>query len=368
MPELWAGTDAGKGEHHCTVIDADGAKVLSRRVPNNESELLELITDVLRISEDVTWAVDLNAGGAALLIALLVNHGQKLLYIPGRTVHHASASYRGDGKTDAKDAYVIADQARMRRDLEPLTAGDEIAVDLRILTARRYDLAADRTRAINRMRAQMLEYFPALERAFDYSASKASLVLLTGYQTPAGLRRIGRNRLAAWLKNRKVRNAAAVAATAIEAAEAQHTAVPGEKLAAALVAKLAREVMAFDEEITETDKLIEGRFREHQHADVILSMPGIGPVLGAEFIAVTGGDMNTFGTADRLAGVAGLAPVPRDSGRISGNLHRPRRYSRRLLRVFYLSAQAAARCCPVSKTFYERKRSEGKGHKQAVLA
>jgi hypothetical protein len=46
--------------------------------------------------------------------------------------------------------------------------------------------------------------------------------------------------------------------------------------------------------------------------------------------------MNIFGTPDRLAGVAGLAPVPRDSGRISGKLHRPRRYSRRLLRVFYL--------------------------------
>ena len=33
-------------------------------------------------------------------------------------------------------------------------------------------------------------------------------------------------------------------------------------------------------------------------------------MLGAEFIAATGGDMNTFGSADRLAGVAGLAPVP----------------------------------------------------------
>nr|WP_326847240.1 transposase [Streptomyces kaniharaensis] len=36
------GTDAGKTEHHRTVIDADGAKVLSRRVPNSEPELLEL--------------------------------------------------------------------------------------------------------------------------------------------------------------------------------------------------------------------------------------------------------------------------------------------------------------------------------------
>ncbi|MGA5504700.1 IS110 family transposase [Streptomyces umbrinus] len=368
VTEIWAGTDAGKAHHHCVVIDAGGNRLLSRRVANDETELLALIADVIELGEELTWAIDLNAGGAALLIALLVNQSQKLLYIPGRTVHHASGSYRGDGKTDAKDAFVIADQARMRHDLHPVHTGDKIAVDLRILTARRYDLVADRTRAINRLRAQMLEYFPALERAFDYSVSKAALILLTGYQTPASLRRTGKSRLTTWLKNRKVRSAEGVATTAIQAAEAQHTALPGERLAAAMVAKLAREVTALNEEITETDKLIEGRFREHRHAEVIASLPGIGALLGADFIALTGGDMTIFGTPDRLAGVAGLAPVPKDSGRISGNLHRPRRYSRRLLRVFYLSAQTAARCCPVSKAFYDRKRAEGKGHKQAVLA
>nr|WP_107417239.1 IS110 family transposase [Streptomyces sp. CB00455] len=370
VPELWAGTDAGKAEHHCTVIDTEGKRRLSRRVANDENTLLQLIADVLALSEGepVTWAIDLNAGGAALMIALLTDNGQRVLYIPGRTVHHASGSYRGDGKTDAKDAFVIADQARMRRDLQSMHRGDDIAVDLRILTSRRLDLAADRTRAINRLRAQMLEYFPALERAFDYSTSKGSLVLLTGYQTPGALRRIGKNRLAVWLKNRKVRNFTLVAATAIEAAEAQHTAVPGEKLAGAVVAKLAREVMALDEEIAETDVLIEGRFRDHPHAEVILSMPGIGPVLGAEFIAHTGGDMSIYGTSDRLAGVAGLAPVPKDSGRISGNMRRPRRYCRRLLRVFYMSSMVAARCCPTSKAFYERKKAEGKNHKQAIIA
>ncbi|WSP78328.1 IS110 family transposase [Streptomyces sp. NBC_01235] len=370
VPELWAGTDAGKAAHHCTVIDTDGTRRLSRRVDNDETALLKLIADVLELSDGdpVTWAIDLNAGGAALLIALLTDNGQQVLYIPGRTVHHASGSYRGDGKSDAKDAFVIADQARMRRDLEPLHRGDDIAVDLRILTSRRLDLAADRTRAINRLRAQMLEYFPALERAFDYKTSKAALVLLTHYQTPAALRRTGGNRLATWLKNRKVRNYQLIAATAVEAAEAQHTAVAGEKLAATMVARLAREVMALDEEIAETDALIEGRFRDHPHAEVILSMPGLGPVLGAEFIAHTGGDLSVFASADRLAGVAGLAPVPKDSGRISGNMRRPRRYCRRLLRVFYMSAMVAARSCPVSRAFYERKRAEGKGHKQAIIA
>ncbi len=373
MPELWAGTDAGKAEHHCTAIDAEGRKLLSRRVQNDEADLLQLLGDVLDLADGgpVTWAVDFNAGGAALWITLLVNHGQQLVYIPGRTIHHASAACKGDGKSDAKDAFVIADQARMRRDLHPLAETSEIAVGLKILTARRMDLSADRTRAINRLRAQILEYFPALERAFDYSTSKTALILLTGYQTPAALRRIGRSRLAAWLKNHGVRvssYAKSAADAAVTAAEAQHTAVPGEKTSAKIVHALAREVMALDQEIAELEALIESRFREHPDATVITSMPGIGTTLGAEFIAATGGDMTAFGSPDRLAGVAGLAPVPRDSGKVSGNLRRPRRYSRRLLRMFYLSAQVAATHCPESKAFYQRKRAEGKTHKQAVLA
>ncbi|GGJ58071.1 hypothetical protein GCM10010121_080940 [Streptomyces brasiliensis] len=53
---------------------------------------------------------------AALSINILLNHGQRLVCIPGLAVNRAAAGYRGTGKTDAKDATVIADQARMRRD------------------------------------------------------------------------------------------------------------------------------------------------------------------------------------------------------------------------------------------------------------
>jgi transposase len=368
--QLWAGVDAGKSDHHCVVINADGQRLLSQRVPNDEAELLELMAAVMTLADggDVTWAIDLNHGGAALLIALLIAAEQQLLYIPGRTVYHASGGYRGDGKTDAKDAAVIADQARMRRDLQPLRAGDEIAVDLRILTARRGDLVADRTRAINRLRAQLLEYFPALERAFDYSKNRAALILLTGYQTPDGLRRVGAVRLETWLRKRKARNASAVATAALAAADAQHTSVPGQQIAATMVARLAKEVITLDTEIAETETMIEDRFRRHRHAEIILSMPGFGVTLGAEFLAATGGDMATFDSVDRLAGVSGLAPVPHDSGRITGNLKRPRRYDRRLLRACYLAAQIAIRTDPASRTYYDRKRTQGKTHTQAVLA
>ncbi|MDQ0578980.1 IS110 family transposase [Streptomyces rishiriensis] len=240
---------------------------------------------------------------------------QSILYIPGRTIHHASGSYRGDGRTDAKDAYVIAEQARMRRDVLPLQQQDEIAVDLRILTARRYDLTADRTRSINRLRAQLLDCFTALERAVNYSTSKAALVMLTGYQTPAALRRTGQSRLSPWLANRKVRHAPAVAAAAPEAARAQHTVIPGERTAGAIVRTLATAVMDLAEEIARTDALIEALFREHAHAAAITSMPGMGSLLGAEFIACTGGwTPSASGSTRSLAvrrSVVAAVPAPR---------------------------------------------------------
>ncbi|MFF9780714.1 Transposase and inactivated derivatives [Streptomyces sp. SceaMP-e96] len=367
MPRIWAGVDIGKEHHHCVVINPDGERLLSRRVLNDETALLELIGDVLALDTDVLWAVDLNHGGAALLIGLLLSHDQPMAYITGLAVHRASASYRGESKTDAKDAFVIADQARMRRDLGLLRPGDEIAVDLRTLTTRRTDLVCDRTRQINRLRAQLLEIFPALERELELT-NKGPVVLLTGYQTPAAIRRAGAKRIETWLRNRKVRSAAALARTAVQAAEAQHTALPGERLAAAMVVRLAKGVMALDEEIAEVDALIEARFREHPHAEVILSLPGMGKQTGAAFIAATGGDMDAFGSADRLAGYAGLAPAPRDSGRVRGNLRRPTRFHRGLLNAMYLSALSSLKSCPASKTYYARKRAEGKGHKQALLA
>ena len=367
MTEIWAGIDAGKTHHHCVVIDDTGKRLLSRRVANDETELLKLLGDVLALDEVTAWGIDLADGGAGLVIALLLNHGQRLLYIPGRAVNRASEGYRGDGKTDAKDAAIIADQARVRRDLMPLRPGDELVTELKVLTGHRRDLSDDRTRAINRLRGHLTGIFPGLERELDLG-NVGPLVLLTGYQTPAAIRRTGAKRLATWLRNRKVRGADQPAAKAVDAAENQHTAVPGEKITAQVVHSLAREVMALNEKIAETDKLIEGRFRQHRHAEVIASMPGIGPLLGAEFLAATGGDMDAFDSADRLAGFAGVAPAARDSGKISGNLHRPKRYSRRLQRVFYTSALISIRCCDESRRFYDRKRAEGKRHVQAVLA
>jgi transposase len=123
VDKAWAGVDAGKEFHWAHVLDASGRELLSRKVENDEASLSKLIDDALLLGEEVVWAVDQPGGGAALLLALLWERNQRVLYVPGLTVDRARDAYRGESKTDARDARVIADQSRMRSDLSELKPG-----------------------------------------------------------------------------------------------------------------------------------------------------------------------------------------------------------------------------------------------------
>src|SRR3712207_3905183 len=137
MDKVWAGVDAGKEFHWAHVLDAAGRQLLSRRVENAEADILKLIDEALSLAEEDVWAVDQPGGSAALLLALLWERNQRMLYVPGLTVDRARDAYRGESKTDARDARVIADQARMRSDLSELRAGEQELAELQLLLARR---------------------------------------------------------------------------------------------------------------------------------------------------------------------------------------------------------------------------------------
>jgi transposase len=367
LEKAWAGIDVGKRHHWVCVVDAEGRQLLSAKVANDEAEIAAVIGSVTGIGGVITWAVDIIGAPSALLLALLSQADQRVRYASGRLVAAMSGAYSGDGKTDPKDAYVIAETARMRRDLPVIDHKSDLVCNLGLLTARRADLIADRVRTINRLRDILTSVFPALEREFDFSSCKGALVLLTGYACPARLRRIGEARLASWLRQRRVRGYAGVAARAVAAAQSQRITLPGQDLAADIVSELAHNLLALDQRVTELDAQIAAMFAQHPQAEIIQSMPGFGPILGATLL-VTAGDLAAFPSAGHLAAAGGLVPVPNDSGRRTGNLHKPRRYSRPLRHVLYLSAQTSMTRDGPSRDYYLKKRGTGRTHQQAVIA
>jgi transposase len=205
-----------------------------------------------------------------------------------------------------------------------------------------------------------------LERALDLN-SKGPLTLLTHYQTPAQLRRAGHKRIAAYLRNRSVKGSNSVAQKALAAAKAQSVTLPAQDVAASIVGELAEEVLGLKERISALDEELEQRFFARPEARILTSLPGIGPILGAEFLVAVG-DICAFESADQLAAYAGLVPASRDSGKRVGNNKRMRGGNKTLKRVFYQSAFASLRSAPESRVFYDRKRTEGKRHTQALIA
>jgi transposase len=379
--KLWVGIDVGKQFHHACAVDERGKTVFSRKVKNRQAAIEELITRTRAKagvagagpgeSGEVTWALDMTSGSAGLLVTLLVATGQPVLAVPGRLVNRMTGAFAGEAKTDARDARTIAETARLRGDLAPVNVPDQVVGDLQVLTGRREDLMADWVRGVNRLRELLGSIFPSLEEAFDYS-TRSALILLTGFQTAAGVRAAGEAGVAAFLREHRAwaPGIPAMAATAVAVAAEQDLALPAEAVTAPLIARLARQLLDLDREIKDLDKHLTSTFEKHPHAEIITSVDGFGPVLGAELLADTGGDLAAgFGTPDRLAAYAGLAPVPRDSGRVRGNLHRPKRYHRGLRRVFYLAAlTASTRPDTPSRAFYQRKRDQGKRHVQALIA
>ncbi|MFI5477472.1 transposase, partial [Streptomyces cacaoi] len=207
MSRMRAGSDSVNGHRYGLALDTERRTLLSRRIANDEPELRKLIGDVLDLAD-----------------------GRPVM--PGRLVNRAS------------DAYVIADQARMRRDLPPIRPGDEAAVERKLLTGRRADLIEDRTRAVNRLRGTLLSMFPTLERALEVTN--------------------------------------------------------------------AEEVMALNQQVSEMDELTEGRFREYELADILLSAPGIGAVVGPDCGGAVGACQGALQTPDAPAGLAGVAPATLD--------------------------------------------------------
>ena len=366
------GIDIAKEFHWVRAIEmSSSAVLLDRRVDNQPAALAALIDELQHLAVEhgeLTVGIDVVGGIAGLLTAMLNEAPITVVHVSGLAVNRArQGGVGGEHKSDPKDAGVIADQVRHRRDLRAIDPTSEIDAEIRLLVARRRELVGDQTRRISRLRDLLASIFPGLERVID-PTTKASLQLLSRYVTPAEIRRAGRRRLvdhiarAGRLSRTHVN---ALADAALTAAQAQTISVPGEAVAAEIARDLVEELTAGNARLAALDAELQAALDRHPDAALIRSLPGMGATLTAEFIAEAG-SIERFATADHLAAAAGLAPVLKQSGKVR-YLKRAAGGNKALKRVFFQSAFCSLQH-PPSKAFYARKRAERKTHHQAVIA
>ncbi|MGW6681174.1 IS110 family transposase [[Kitasatospora] papulosa] len=334
--DVFLGLDVGKGEHHATDVTPAGKRAFNKRLPNTVPRLRDLFAKLKAKHGTVLAVVDQPTSIGALPLAVARDMGCPVAYLRGLTMRQFADLYPGEAKTDAKDAFIIADAARaMPHTLRLIDGEEETIAELDRRVGRRPGRRNDPHR---QPAPRPTDTDPAIVGASAGSAVAApGRAHPTGaVRSPAQIRKTGRRRLVTLLRPKAPRMAEAVGD--IFAALDEQTA--GTEAAALIVPSQAGSLSAVLEQRKLLAGPIEQLLEDHPPSKVLTSVPGIGVRTGAR-ILIEVGDGSTWPTAGHLAAYAGLAPVTRSSGSSIRGEQPPRRANKQLKRDFFLSALAA---------------------------
>ena len=187
---------------------------------------------------------------------------------------------------------MLAEVVRLDRQHHRLLAQTSPAADALQLLARSHQrLVWERQRHCNQLRITLREFYPAALAAFATLDAPEARVILRHAPTPAQGRRLTTTQLATLLRRagrqRRIEEAAAAIQTALRSTYLEQppaVAAAGGAVVTALVAiidTLAVQAAALEADLTT-------QFQAHPDAELLLSLPGLGPLLGARVLAVRG--------------------------------------------------------------------------------
>jgi transposase len=362
---VFLGLDVGKGGHHGRGLTPAGKTVFDKRLPNSEPKLRALFDKLNAKYDTVLMVVDQPANIGALPLAVARDAGCLVAYPPGLTMRRIADLYPGEAKTDARDAFIIADAARtMPHTLRARATTGETIAELDML-AGYDDLAGEVTRTANRLRGLLTQIHPSLERVLGPRIQHpAVLTILERYGSPALIRKAGRRRLITLIRPEAPRMAERLVEDIFTALDEQTVVVAGTGAAATIVPGLAAQLRAHLTQRAAPERQIADLLEAHPLSKLLTSMPGIGGRTGTR-ILIDVGDASTFATSGHLAAYTGLAPA----SRISGSSIRGEQPSRR--GTSSSNAPSSSPRSPPSPPRppapTDRKRAQGKTHTQALL-
>jgi transposase len=363
---VFCGLDVGKSEHHACALSSAGRRLHDKALPNDEQALRKVFSGLAGHGR-VLAVVDQPAAIGALAIAVARDMGIDVAYLPGLAMRRIADLYPGQAKTDARDAFIIADAARtMPHTLRRVGSDDETLAGLGVLAGYDDDLAQQSTRLSNRLRDALLHIHPALERLLGKHTDRGGVLdLLTAASTPAALAELGEDGIAQLMRPRSPRLAKTLPAQIIAALAEQSVTVAGTSDFGRVIKGVARQLAEIHTERADLAADVEVRLAAHPLSTVLTSMPGVGVRTALKILTIVG-DGSAFPTAAHLASYAGLAPVTRRSGTsIRGESH-TQRGNHALKSALFLSAFASL-ADPVSRAYYDRKRAAGKRHNAALI-
>jgi len=370
---IFVGIDWAERHHDVCVIDQDGRFLGKGRIVeglDGVARLHALIGKHAADPDEVVIGVETDRG---LLVEALVAAGYRVYAVnPFAASRYRDRHVTSGAKSDPGDAKVLADLVRTDRHNHRCVAGDSaLAEAIKILARAHERLIWARQRHLNGLRSALREFYPGALLAFGTDLDTGDAIAILGHApTPDTGRRLRLSTLERLLRSggrqRRVTARAVEIQTALRAPQLE-AAVAVTNAYSVVVNTLVHIIGELNTHVTDVETELTSTFQQHADADIIESLPGLGPVLGARALAEFGDDPARYRDAKARKAYAGTAPITRASGTRHTVLTRVAR-NRHLVNACFRWAYASLRGSPGARSYYDAHRARGQTHNQALRA
>ena len=369
---LFVGDDWAEDHHDVEVMDASGRVLAKARLP-------EGVAGMARLHELIGQHLGEDADEAEVVIGIETDRGPWVaaLVAAGYTVYAVNplqaSRYRerhgvSGAKSDRGDSHMLADMVRTdSHQLRPVAGDSADAEGVKVLARTHKTLIWERTRHVQRLRHQLREYFPAAIEAFDDLAAPDALELLGRASDPARAAKLTRAQVSAALKRARRHHIADKTDAILAALRSEQLGLPAAVTAAyaATARSLIAVIVTLNEQIKTLEEQVGTHFGQHPDAEIYLSQPGLGPILGARVLGEFGDDPHRYADARARKNYAATSPITRASGKKKIVLARFI-HNDRLIDALMAQAFAALNASPGARAFYDDLRTRGIEHNDAL--
>ncbi len=368
---LFVGDDWAEDHHDVEVMDEAGTVLARKRLP-------EGVAGIGLLHELAGRFVPADGDGQVLVgietdrgpwVAALIAAGYAVFPVNPLQASRYRLRYAVSGaKSDRLDAHMLADVVRTdSHQLRPAAGDSPQAEGIKVLARAHKTMIWERTAAVQRLRAQLREYFPAALAAFADLDAPDALELLGKAPDPARAARLTRAQVSAVLRRAGRYKITDRTDAILAALRSEQLGQPPALTAAyaATVRSLIAVITTLNEQVTALQGQVEAHFGQHPDAEIYLSQPGLGPVTGARVLGEFGDDPGRYVSGKARRNYATTSPITRASGKkkiVAARFVR----NDRLIDALMIQAFAALRVSPGARAFYDAQRAKGLEHNNAL--
>jgi len=325
----YVGIDWASDKYDVCAVDSNGKACGKKQVEHSGEGIHQCIDWALKVAggDASTVAIAIEVPHGAMVESLIENKVAVFAINPKQLDRFRDRHSVAGAKDDDLDAFVLADSLRTDQACFRRVELDEpTIIRLRELSRMDQDLQVDSNRLANQLWEQLRRYYPQMLKLSSAADEAWLWDLLEFAPLPSAASKLKLAKVQAILKSHRIRRITAeqvleqlrqpalqLAPGAAEAAsEHVQMLLPRLRLLQQQRGATSRRIRGILDELCAAPPDTEGR--EHRDAEILLSLPGIGPVVAATMLAEASQPLRDR-DYQALRNYAGAAPVTRRSGK-----------------------------------------------------